>query len=109
MTPPLSRSSSERAADALFTEIDEAYHPRDRRRLSRVTQTIHTRLPHGEFDRARLVIARRGREWVLLGERSRTRGGPPAGRREAPKPAGLTGGRSTATAAAAAREGTAEE
>jgi len=31
-----------------------------------------------------LVTARRAREWVLLGERSRRRGGPPAGRREAP-------------------------
>jgi hypothetical protein len=37
------------------------------------------------------------------------RGGPPAGRREAPWPAGLTGGESTETAAAAAREGTAEQ
>ena len=30
-----------------------------------------------------LVTARRAREWVLLGERSRTRGGPPAAWREA--------------------------
>ena len=36
-------------------------------------------------------------------------GGPPAGRRAAPKTAGLTGGESTVNAAAATREGTAEE
>jgi hypothetical protein len=56
-----------------------------------------------------LVTARRAREWVLLGERARRWGGPPSGQARSAAARGLTGGESTAIAAAAAREATAKQ